>query len=133
MLTKQKAFFCVFGLAFIVTAYTDICQRMGMMDANFYEDLNRLGLEYGQRMMKALEKTFHFQEARVERKKNEGVETSATTHVLEFYTPKTLRQVLEYVAIDYFLLNISIPEWAERMIDEDARDSERALIDDRNI
>jgi hypothetical protein len=81
-------------------------------------------------MMNTLENVFHFQEARVDNKTNQGVETSASSHVMEYYTPKTLRQVLEYVAIDYYLLNIPIPAWAERML-EQARDSDRSLLDAR--
>lgn len=101
---------------------------VGMMDANFYDDLNRLGLRYGERMMNTLENVFHFQQARVENKRNQGVETSASSHVMEFYTPKTLRKVLEYVAIDYYLLNIPIPAWAERMLEQDAQDKRTLII-----
>lgn len=104
---------------------------VGMMDENFYDDLNRLGLRYGKRMTTILDNVFHFQQARNKSKHNEGIETSASSHVLEFYTPKTLRQVLEYVTIDYYLLNIPIPVWAERMLKQDAHDTERSLLDDK--
>ena len=48
--------------------------------------------------------------------KNVGVERQAAAKVLQYYTPKTLRRVLQYVSIDYKLLGIPIPEWAQNML-----------------
>jgi hypothetical protein len=49
-----------------------------------------------------------------------GVETKAASKVESIYTPHSLRRVLEYTSIDYTMLNIPIPEWAERMLREDS-------------
>jgi hypothetical protein len=50
-----------------------------------------------------------------------GVETNAAAKVLEYYTPKTVRRVLEFYALDYILLNLSIiPDWAEEMLSQEA-------------
>lgn len=92
------------------------------MDSNFYSDLNKLGNKFGERMTTALDDAFQIEQGR-NASKGKGVERSASSHVLEFYTPKTLRRVLEYVAIDYVRLNITIPDWAERMLQQDVSPS----------
>lgn len=92
------------------------------MDSNFYSDLNKLGNKFGERMTTALDDAFQIEQER-NASKGKGVEGSASSQVLEFYTPKTLRRVLEYVAIDYVRLNITIPDWAERMLQQDVAPS----------
>jgi hypothetical protein len=49
-------------------------------------------------------------------KPNQGVETNAAKQVLDYYTPHTVRRVLEYYAIDYVTLGLPIPDWAEKML-----------------
>ena len=95
---------------------------VGMMDENFYNDLNRMGVRYGERMMNGLESTFHLKQALSNATKNHGIETSASSHVFEYYTPKSVRRVLEYMAMDYVTLNMSIPEWAEQILKLDGKD-----------
>jgi Sulfotransferase family len=45
-----------------------------------------------------------------------GVETGASSLVESIYTPHSLRRVLEYTAIDYVMLDLPIPDWAEQML-----------------
>jgi hypothetical protein len=80
-----------------------------------------MGLQYGERVMDGLEKIFHLEQARNKNATNRGIETSASSHVMEYYTAKSVRRVLEYMAMDYFMLNIEIPEWAERILAQDNR------------
>lgn len=88
-----------------------------MDSSSFYNDLETLGNQFGERMQGAMQQVFRVGDAQANNNdRRNGVEQSASSHVLEFYTPKTLRQVLEYVSIDYVLLNLTIPEWAERML-----------------
>ena len=47
---------------------------------------------------------------------NKGVETSASKQVMDYYTPHTVRRVLEYYAMDYTTLGLPIPKWAEEML-----------------
>jgi hypothetical protein len=87
------------------------------MGTNFYKELGRMGQRYGERVMNSLEDIFHMNEALNET--NHGIERSASFHVLDFYTPKSTRRVLEYMAIDYVMFNLPIPEWAEEIIAKD--------------
>ena len=89
------------------------------MDGNFYDDLNRLGQRYGANFASGLEQVFHVSKKLNNATKNQGIETSASSHVMEYYSAKTVRRVLEYMAIDYVLLGIPIPEWAEQMLLEE--------------
>jgi len=45
-----------------------------------------------------------------------GVETGAAGKVLDYYTPHTVRRVLEYYAMDYVTLGLPIPRWADEML-----------------
>mmetsp|Transcript_2961 Transcript_2961/g.8116 ORF Transcript_2961/g.8116 Transcript_2961/m.8116 type:complete len:436 (-) Transcript_2961:296-1603(-) len=45
-----------------------------------------------------------------------GIETGAAEKVLEYYTPHTVRRVLEYYAIDYVTLGLPVPDWAEALL-----------------
>ena len=92
---------------------------VGHMGAEFYDDIHVLSMEFPNTTLpKVLEDVFHFKSKLTHGAGNIGVETSAASHVLEYYTPRTLRRALEYVSIDYVLLGIPIPEWAERMLQE---------------
>lgn len=51
---------------------------------------------------------------------NNGVETKAASHTESYYTPRTLRKVLEYMSIDYVMLGLPIPRWAEDMLAKDS-------------
>jgi hypothetical protein len=39
--------------------------------------------------------------------------------VARFYTPDALRRALEYVSIDYIMLDLEVPEWARQMLRKD--------------
>jgi hypothetical protein len=69
--------------------------------------------------MRALNFTFHLGP----RSSRKRTETSAVNKVEEFYTPAILRKVLQYTAIDYMTLNLSIPEWAERMLQDEEEEN----------
>ena len=85
-------------------------------DECFYNDVYSVGVRYGNDMMASLEEVFN-----ISAKKglnNHGTETSAVRRVKDFYTKKTVRRVLEYVSIDYVMLNLTIPEWANEILEE---------------
>lgn len=90
-----------------------------MMDKHFYDDLYKMGSRYGEHMMNGLEQTFLLEQARNETKMNQGIETSASSHVMEYYTPKSVRRVLEYMAMDYVMLKIPIPEWVSQILEQE--------------
>jgi len=90
---------------------------VGSMGTNFYRDLETMqkrypGLEPGFEEIFKLSTRLRSESGNV----NKGVETGAAKKVLEFYTPHTVRRVLEYYAIDYIALGLPIPEWAEEML-----------------
>lgn len=85
---------------------------VGIMGEQFYDDLRTMGERYG--ITKELQNVFSFQNKTT----NYGVETAASSHVLEYYTPRTVKRALEYLAMDYVMLNLPIPKWAQEMLDE---------------
>ena len=106
--------------------FIDHYDFIGKMDSTFYIQLDELGKKYGGRFEKELQNTFHYAST-VRRSSssntfvatsNAGVETKASDKVKQYYTPRSLRQVLQYVAIDYIMLNLTIPDWAEDMLRE---------------
>mmetsp|Transcript_41946 Transcript_41946/g.48978 ORF Transcript_41946/g.48978 Transcript_41946/m.48978 type:complete len:403 (+) Transcript_41946:206-1414(+) len=44
--------------------------------------------------------------------------TGASSLVQQYYTPQSVRRVLQYLSIDYTLLDLDIPDWAEDMLAE---------------
>eukprot|EP00531_Pseudo-nitzschia_arenysensis_P007302 CAMPEP_0116128892 /NCGR_PEP_ID=MMETSP0329-20121206/7630_1 /TAXON_ID=697910 /ORGANISM="Pseudo-nitzschia arenysensis, Strain B593" /LENGTH=447 /DNA_ID=CAMNT_0003623117 /DNA_START=136 /DNA_END=1479 /DNA_ORIENTATION=- len=96
---------------------------VGNMGENFYIDLDAMqksypGLGTGmERVFKLSQKLSSgiFRSAK-DKSKNIGVETEAASQALDYYTPHTVRRVLEYYAIDYVSLGLPIPEWAEEML-----------------
>jgi hypothetical protein len=107
-----QSFYCD-GLFRHISSYDFV----GIMGTNFYKELGRMGQRYGERVMNSLEDIFHMNQALNET--NHGIERSASFHVLDFYTPRSTRRVLEYMAIDYVMFNLPIPEWAEEIIAKD--------------
>jgi hypothetical protein len=90
---------------------------IGRMGPAFFQDLDKLGSQFGDKLTEGLEQIFSVSQKLND--SNQGIETSASSHVKEFYTPATVRQVLEYTAIDYMLLDLPIPNWAETILNED--------------
>ncbi len=104
--------------------FIDKYDFVGIMDHGFYHNLEILGKRYGGRFEKELNDIFNYTSKKKEGANNNvGVETKASDKVIEFYTPRTLRRVLEYVSIDYVMLGLEIPDWAEAMLREDEDDS----------
>jgi hypothetical protein len=94
---------------------------VGYMGANFYHNVRELGEQFGdEKLVNALEAVFQLTKNLELEEGSIGVETSASSHVEEYYTAATVRRVLEYYAIDYVLLDMPIPEWAQRMLSEDS-------------
>jgi Sulfotransferase family len=107
--------------------YRDIDQYafVGSMGADFYRDLERLQTQYP-RLERGIEEIFKLTEHGKAGKINEkGVETGAAGQVMDYYTPHTVRRVLQYYAVDYVMLNLSIPQWAEDMLLEEERTTRR--------
>lgn len=117
--------------------FVDDYDYVGHMDSMFYHNLDELGKHYGGRFETALKKVFDYpskitpmmmttgdndgsmkamKKEDVNASINVGIETKASDKVLQYYTPKSLRRVLEYVSIDYMLLGLDIPRWAEEML-----------------
>jgi hypothetical protein len=134
---------------------------VGHMDGpRFYEDLHRLGQQYGggggggddeqqqqhNELEAALETIFDVSQRRRQQRLSDTftttttaddhhhppnnnnnnktytyTETSAATQVYKFYNAKTVRRVLEYLAIDYMTLGLRIPDWAEELLEKDKR------------
>jgi hypothetical protein len=111
--------------------YRDIQQSykfIGNMGDTFYQDLQRLQSLYPQ-LEAGIEKIFQLSTKKSEFAtgvvgRNIGVETGAAGKVLDYYTPRTVRRVLEYYSIDYMLLNLSVPSWAEDMLRRDEEEGE---------
>jgi Sulfotransferase family len=94
---------------------------VGHMGPNFYRQVKGLGEQLGdEKLVNALETVFQLTKNLEQEEGNMGVETSASSHVEEYYTAATVRRVLEYYAIDYVLLDIQIPGWAQRLLIEDS-------------
>ena len=100
---------------------------VGHMGPDFYEDVHRFGQQYPHftRLHNVLDEVFNLEEHltlsyNTTDQKNVGVETAAASFVKEYYTGRTVRRVLEYMSIDYVRLGLTIPAWAQEMLDEDA-------------
>lgn len=97
---------------------------VGHMGTDFHDQLRAFGRRYN--MMGAVQQAFYLenetssslqQEKFVARKQDRSSKTAQK--MLQFYSPSTLRRVLEYLSIDYMLLGLPIPEWAEEMLQQD--------------
>jgi hypothetical protein len=87
---------------------------VGTMGGAFYHDLKRFADQYPP-LKSYVEHQFHLED-KVDVNNNQGVETKAASKTQYYYTPKTVRRVLEYMSVDYVMLNLPIPEWAEEML-----------------
>ena len=108
-----QAFYCN-GLYRQISSYDFI----GKMDRNFYNDLHRL-LEtspFSENTQFVQEVSNHFKLSATVNTVNTGTETHAYDRVNEFYSPETVRRVMEYYAIDYDVFNLSVPSWAKTML-----------------
>jgi hypothetical protein len=110
----------------------DYVARMG---PTFYSDLEAMGQLFGQKADDAMQKLFDYKTKLKEEKENslhvgmpdanqgslQGIEMKASEKVSKYYTPELVRKVLEYNAIDYVLLNMTVPDWAEEMLRQERR------------
>jgi len=85
---------------------------VGTMGPHLYQDLDALGKQF--RLEEAVVKAFG--PLPLNQTDNVGVETAAKSHVEEYYTAASVRRVLEYTAVDYVLLDLPVPDWAQRML-----------------
>ncbi len=110
--------------------FLDDYDFVGYMDSSFYDTLDKLGKKYGGRFEEELNKVFELSKQLNATKTNTkttgqsdrdgvGKETRAVDKVRMYYTPRSLRRVLEYLSIDYVHLGMDIPAWAEEMLLED--------------
>ena len=97
---------------------------VGSLGNDFYRDLTTLTKKYPP-IEDDFEQTFKLSK-RGGRDNMGGVETGAANQVLEYYTPRTVRRVLQYYAIDYITLNLTVPLWAEDMLREDEEQHTRS-------
>jgi len=86
---------------------------VGKMDDNFYGDLEEVSNRFPA-IANATENVFQLK-ANVG-KLNVGTETKSKTHIQEYYTSNTVRKVLQYYAVDYVELGLTIPQWAIDML-----------------
>jgi len=84
---------------------------VGTMGPHLYRDLDALGKKFG--LEQEIVEAFGVLPLNTT---NVGVETAAKSHVEEYYTPASVRRVLEYTAVDYVLLGLPVPDWAQRML-----------------
>lgn len=87
---------------------------VGSMDKDLYRDLRRFRDKYPE-LEGPIEITFNLSTVG-ETATNSGVETKAAEKTKLYYTPRTVQKVLEYYSIDYVMLGLSIPDWAEEML-----------------
>lgn len=104
---------------------------VGHMDSNFYSDVARFGDRYDLRP--GVDDVFGLapELPHEGQRNNTGVETSASTHVREYYSPATVRRVLELESIDYVLLNLTIPRWAQEMLLQESESVEQEELEQR--
>ena len=89
---------------------------VGMMGENFHQELGRFQAQYPS-LTKDVDRVFALKSH--QSSVNPGIERQASKHTRTFYTPNTIRRVLQYTSIDYMLLNLKIPQWAEDILQSD--------------
>lgn len=94
---------------------------VGHMGPTLHNDIQEFAEQFGEsKLLGPLEDAFEFQRKQsMGRTDKEGIEHNAAAKVQDYYTARSLRRVLEYVSIDYIHLNLSIPEWAQKLLDDD--------------
>eukprot|EP00566_Odontella_aurita_P019046 CAMPEP_0113525950 /NCGR_PEP_ID=MMETSP0015_2-20120614/468_1 /TAXON_ID=2838 /ORGANISM="Odontella" /LENGTH=316 /DNA_ID=CAMNT_0000424217 /DNA_START=228 /DNA_END=1178 /DNA_ORIENTATION=+ /assembly_acc=CAM_ASM_000160 len=90
---------------------------VGIMNENFYGELDAFGTKFGKKLTQALENTFSVRSKL--NMTNYGLETSAPAHVSDYYSGQTVMRVLRYTSIDYITLNLTVPKWALDMLEQE--------------
>jgi len=104
-----------------VYRFLDGYDFIGYMNTTFDQTLDALISRYGGRFGDKIDEIFDLSSKREATSKGIGpsiVGTKNLDRALKYYTPRSLRRVLEYVSIDYVLLKMEIPEWAKTMLRE---------------
>eukprot|EP00934_Nitzschia_sp_Nitz4_P008344 Nitzschia sp. Nitz4//scaffold5_size260463//165337//166565//NITZ4_000996-RA/size260463-snap-gene-0.48-mRNA-1//-1//CDS//3329555382//8334//frame0 len=91
---------------------------VGSMDEDFYHDLELFTKKYPS-LNESVRNRFALQNRKAKNGTNHGIEQQASLHVHAYYTPHTVQRVLQYMAIDYVSLNMTIPQWAEDILSTD--------------
>ena len=95
---------------------------VGNMNATFKYQLEDMGNKFGEPLKSWLPVIFQEKHPNKTKDNSRSEESSyfrnqkASKKLLEYYTPRTLRRVLEYVSIDYVKLNLPIPEWVDELL-----------------
>ena len=111
-----QALYCG-GLYRTIQSYNFI----GSMGRSLYRDLETLQTNYPGLSKAGINEIFAHNN---NHNNNVGVETGATGKVFDYYTPHTVRRILEYYSIDYITLNLPIPQWAETILQEEEADDD---------
>jgi hypothetical protein len=90
---------------------------VGKMDHSFYQDLERFAQLYP--TLKAEVQLMIRDKKGEDRKENVGIERQAALYAQQYFTPNTVRKVLQYYAVDYMMLGLDIPQWAEDILKQD--------------
>ena len=104
-----------------VYRFLDGYDFIGYMNTTFDQTLDALISRYGGRFGDKIDEVFELSSKREVTSKGIGlsiVETKYLDRALKYYTPRSLRRVLEYMSMDYVLLKMEIPEWAKTMLRE---------------
>lgn len=119
-----QAFYCDGGLFRTLSTDYDFVGRM--YDDHFHPDLIEFGQKYG--MEKDVAVAFRLRNDTImasitNTKANNNIlqvkatrSRGASKKIREYYTPRTLKRVLEYLSIDYVTLNLPIPDWVDEML-----------------
>jgi len=89
---------------------------VGKMDDTFYQELGRFIQLYPD-LKDAVEEGFKMKGK--EEEQNVGTEKKAALLAQGYFTPNTVRKALQYYSIDYMLLGLEIPQWAEEILERD--------------
>eukprot|EP00934_Nitzschia_sp_Nitz4_P002288 Nitzschia sp. Nitz4//scaffold26_size159584//18803//20119//NITZ4_002469-RA/size159584-snap-gene-0.4-mRNA-1//1//CDS//3329545016//2288//frame0 len=90
---------------------------VGKMDEDYYHHLHRF-TQWHPTIEPYMDHVFHLKE-HSEQEKNVGTEQQASLQTLKYYNARTVRRVLEYFAMDYVMLDLKIPAWAEEMLQKE--------------
>lgn len=90
-----------------------------MMNGDLVQDLQRFKESYPE-LSRTVDSVFALNVSSVDSTTSSGVETKAAEKTKQYYSPHTVKRVLEYYSIDYVMLDIPIPQWAEEMLAQDA-------------